>query len=227
MPDDKLSDLERQSFLSPGFVRNRRDGQTLFLLSGQSNMLRMDIHSSFVPELLAHAQGHPFAVAKCARNRQPLSRWLPDWQDLTGLPQHPRDGLMLTQLLRQAQSVMGRQSPERVVLVWMQGEADARSNLVDNYEVGFTHLVRNLENTLDTSIDLVVGRLAHRSTDSPSFKTWYRIRELQVDMAERRPGSVWVDTDGLNGPDLNTHYSDEGYVELGRRFARACIRLGV
>ena len=46
-----------------------------------------------------------------------------------------------------------------------------------------------------------------------------------MQVAEDSPLGAWVDTDDLNGKNDGLHYDKPGYVELGRRFAEASIKL--
>ena len=65
------------------------------------------------------------------------------------------------------------------------------------------------------------------------FPHWTIIRDIQVEVAESNPRSLWVNTDdlndgkGKNGRQLknNLHYSVEGYKKLGERFAAKSIEL--
>jgi lysophospholipase L1-like esterase len=51
------------------------------------------------------------------------------------------------------------------------------------------------------------------------------VRKAQVSFAEKEPRAAWVDTDDLNRPDDNLHYTPQGYVELGKRFADKTVEL--
>jgi hypothetical protein len=51
------------------------------------------------------------------------------------------------------------------------------------------------------------------------------VRAIQEKVAKEDPRAAWVDTDTLNGPNNDLHYSKEGFVELGRLFAEETIKL--
>ena len=59
---------------------NKREGKHLFILSGQSNMVRLDIDESFKP-LLEDAFGEEnILVVKDAKGSQPIWQWYKDWE---------------------------------------------------------------------------------------------------------------------------------------------------
>ncbi|MFO7901367.1 MAG: sialate O-acetylesterase, partial [Planctomycetota bacterium] len=59
--------------------------------------------------------------------------------------------------------------------------------------------------------------------DNSRYPHWTLVREAQVNVAEANPRGAWVDTDDLNGPRDELHYTKEGYRTLGKRFAEKAI----
>ena len=65
------------------------------------------------------------------------------------------------------------------------------------------------------------------------YPHWTVIRDIQVKVAESNPRCDWIDTDDLNdgynksGKAItdDLHMSEDGYLEMGRRFALKSIQL--
>jgi hypothetical protein len=69
---------------------------------------------------------------------------------------------------------------------------------------------------------VVIGRLSdHLKGD----KHWDAVRAAQEKVATDGRRSAWVDTDDLNGPQNDLHYTKAGYKELGNRFAAKALEL--
>ena len=80
-------------------------------------------------------------------------------------------------------------------------------------------------------MNFVIGRLSDFDMSDKTYPHWTLVRKVQVKVADSNDRFAWVDTDDLNdgtnrkGREIrdDLHYSGEGYVTLGRRFAEACI----
>ncbi len=71
----------------------------------------------------------------------------------------------------------------------------------------------------------MIGRLSDHGNNCPDRPHWNLLRQIQVDLAQQHAHWAWVDTDDLNGPDDNLHYTRDGYARLGKRFAQSAIEL--
>ena len=75
-------------------------------------------------------------------------------------------------------------------------------------------------------LNFVIGRLSDFGNQlNRGYADWETVRKAQVQVAEDSPLGAWVDTDDLNGKNDGLHYDKPGYLELGRRFAEASIKL--
>jgi len=74
-------------------------------------------------------------------------------------------------------------------------------------------------------IQVVIGRLSDFDMDNKRYPHWTMVRETQVRLAESDADWAWVDTDDLNGPKDDLHYTKEGYRALGTAFAEAALKL--
>ena len=73
------------------------------------------------------------------------------------------------------------------------------------------------------NLNFVIGRISDAAPERPS---WVAVRKAQHEIADEDLRGGWVDVDDLNnrekdGEIINAvHYTKEGYVILGQRFAR-------
>jgi len=204
----------------------------LFILSGQSNMVGMDENATFIPAINKAFPGDENIVVKLSRNGNPISRWVEEWQDENGDPgRKGSNGRHYRALMSMVQEKLGGKTPESVAFVWMQGEADAKKGRTGVYKKSLGQLLAQLQKDFKRDdVIFVLGRISdwkNPQPDDPQKGTpgWDTIREVQVEFAEERPLSGWVDNDDLNGKHDGLHYPKEGYDTLGTRFAEKTINL--
>ena len=61
-------------------VNAEESGQHLFILSGQSNMVRLEPNMSFLPRVAKEFGKNQVIVVKDARNGQPIRQWYKNWK---------------------------------------------------------------------------------------------------------------------------------------------------
>ena len=73
-------------------------------------------------------------------------------------------------------------------------------------------------------MNIVIGRIGDYALDKPSPEA---VRNAQREIADEDPRGAWVDVDDLNDKEVNGKIQSdvhcnrpEGYITLGRRFAR-------
>jgi hypothetical protein len=72
-------------------------------------------------------------------------------------------------------------------------------------------------------MNIVIGRIGDYALNRPSCVA---VRKAQREIASEDPRGAWVDVDDLNDKEAKgklqsvVHYTKEGYVVIGRRFAR-------
>jgi len=209
----------------------------LFILSGQSNMVGLNPDLSFTPTVAKALAPDKVIVVKDAVGGQPIRRWYKKWQPPRGMeaatPAAEPNGDLYDRLMGKVKSAVqdrplggpkGR--PDTVTFVWMQGERDAKGALSEVYAESFKGLIAQFQADLGrTDINVVIGRLSDNYNAAKPSAHWTRVREIQVKLAQDDPRIEWVDTDDLNGPGNGLHYTKEGYVELGKRFADKALAL--
>ena len=192
----------------------------LFILSGQSNMLRLDPEISFTPSV--KKEFDKVTIVKEARGGAPIRRWYREWN----LNQNVKIGDLYKKMLKKIKSRCEIDKFDTITFIWMQGERDAKEKHGNVYAESLKGVVKQLQKDLGRkNINVVIGRISDFDLNNKRYKHWTLIRKKQVEVAESNPLWKWVNTDDLNGSKDKLHYTDEGYKKLGKRFAEAAIDL--
>ncbi|MGI2258928.1 sialate O-acetylesterase [Shewanella sp. GXUN23E] len=215
------------------------EGKHLFILSGQSNMARLDINQTFVPAVERKYGADGVIVVKLAEGGQPIRRWLRSWVSASG--ERAKDsGDLYVKLLEEVNQAVHGQPLSSVSFIWMQGEKDAFTQQSAVYKQSLQNLLAQVQQDLGREdVNLVLGRLSDAGikTDLKSRQQskpdWVAIRNIQMQFADEYPRGAWVDTDDLNtglndrGEQVvdDIHMTIAGYQLLGQRFADAAIGL--
>jgi len=183
----------------------------LFLLSGQSNMLRLNPEVSFVPALEKAFPEDELAVVKVAYGGRSIDRWVPK-------------ASIYAELVEKAKDATRDKTVSTITFVWMQGERDHQEDAsTKSYQDKLNALYRQLtEDFGRDDINWVIGRLNDARIGTPN---WDAIRAIQMNTASAHKRAAWIDTDDLNGPGNQVHCTDEGYATMGARFAQKAIEL--
>ncbi|MGB0372708.1 MAG: sialate O-acetylesterase [Opitutales bacterium] len=205
----------------------------LFLLSGQSNMARMDPLKSFTPAIREAFGSENVTVIKVAQKGQPIRRWYKGWE-FGGTDEDAFEiGDIYDRLMAQLEGV-DTKSYASITFLWMQGERDAKEGLGEFYEQSLRGLIEQLKDDLGRdSLNFVIGRLSDSGFAKGENPAWRAVRNAHVAVADADSRGAWVDTDDLNdGTRKNgkpwkyaLHYTDEGYVIFGERLAKSAIQL--
>lgn len=202
----------------------------LFILSGQSNLERLD-PQRFARVVKRRLRPEPVWQIRVAHGGQSIRGWVEGWDELARAAQIPvpdgEAGAYYGEILEAYRNgVVEHGVPETVTLIWAQGETDVRKGLAAVYQPAFEAFVQQLQDDLEAPrLHLVLGRLSdfQPRLDAPS-QAWADLRSWQVERGSRR-GTAWVDTDDLN--DLgerrrswnDLHYSKRGYRIFAKRLA--------
>ena len=204
----------------------------LFILSGQSNMARLDPTRTFQPRILKEYGEDSVIIVKDAMGAKPIHRWYKEWVSVQGHAPEGR-GELYDRLMGQLQPAIQGRDLQAITFLWMQGEQDAAVNQVPVYEAALDGLMSQLRADLGRDdIYLVIGRLSDYSLDSGKHPEWQTMRDLQVRYADADASRAWVNTDDLNtmvdkdGKSReDVHYTKEGYDTFGERLAEKAIAL--
>lgn len=205
----------------------------LFILSGQSNMVRLDPEISFVPAIEKAFGQENIIVVKDAHSARPIRRWYKKWGPPYADAKQPYGDLYDLLMNKVNHAIQGKML-QSVTFIWMQGERDARERHGDIYASSLQGLIDQVKTDLNQAeINFVIGRLSDSGMCSWRFRHWTQVRDAQVMVAESSDRGAWVNTDDLNdginhkGKYISNdlHYSVEGYRLLGQRFADKAIHL--
>ena len=197
----------------------------LFILSGQSNMVGLKPETTFTPTLKKLFPDDDIVVVKSAQGGQPIRRWHQAWQPPKDVADAGKikNGDLYEVLMKAVAPAIKDQQYDSVVFVWMQGERDAKAGWSAVYAESLQGVIQQLRDDLKRpDMRFVIGRL---SDNQAGKEGWDAVREAQVKVAEADKLGGWVDTDDLNGPKDDLHYTREGYDQLGERFAEKAADL--
>ena len=199
----------------------------LFILSGQSNMSNMDPNESFTPTLKKAYPNDELIVVREAAGGLPIRRWYKAWKIPPGYVisdiESKNPGNYYDRLMKSVNKAIKGKKLDTITFVWMQGERDAKDKLSAIYAESLQGVIQQLRGDLKRpDIAIVIGRI---SDCEKGEQHWDAVRAAQEKVAKDDPRAAWIDTDDLNGPKNDLHYTKEGYTLLGRRFAEKAIEL--
>ena len=207
-------------------ARGEEQGKFLFILSGQSNMSRLDPSISFTPTVIKEFGKNNVVVVKDAQDGRPIRRWYKQWKPEKG-DEPNAIGDLYDRLMTSVNTAIKDKRIKAVTFIWMQGETDAAEMHGDNYAASLSGLLDQLrEDFVCKEFYFVIGRLSDYDLSNKIYPHWTMVRKAQVEVAEASPHGRWIDTDDLNGNKNDLHYTKlRGYRALGKRFAESAIEL--
>jgi len=228
-----LSVIAIAVFFLAGSSQAEEAGKHLFILSGQSNMSRLNPKLDFIPAVESEFGKNNVLVVHDAQPAQQIKRWYKQWKSTDG--QTPEGaGDLYDRLMNKVNAAINGAKPETITFIWMQGESDSQNDGM-LYESRLLGLFEQIKSDLKrTDINFVIGRIDDFAEPNKVFaKNWEMIRITQVKVGESGSRYVWVDTDDLNdglnnqGKEIKNdlHFSVEGCRNLGQRFAAKAIEL--
>ncbi|WP_169435035.1 sialate O-acetylesterase [Neolewinella persica] len=205
----------------------------LFVLSGQSNMSRLNVEDTFLPAVVEAFGEDNVIVVKNDKGGESIRRWYRDWQAPAG-SDVVAEPYLYDSLMNVLTPAITNQEIATVTFIWMQGERDARQKYGANYAQNLQGLYDQLSDDLGRNdMNFVVGRLSDFDLENKKYPHWTMVREAQMAVGASNPRFTWIDTDDCNdginnkGKQIKNdlHMSEEGYSKMGKRFAEAAIRL--
>lgn len=208
--------------------------QHLFILSGQSNMSRLDPDISFRPAVEAAFSKENITIVHDAVGGRPIRRWYKDWKPAQGEMPEGAMGDLYDRLMAKVKTASKGKTFTTVTFLWMQGERDANEENGEVYLESMKGLIQQLERDLARDdVNTVIGRLSDFDLDDKNYRHWTLVRKAQEELARKDSSISLVDTDDLNdglnehGKEIKNdlHYSVEGYRIFGQRLAEKAIKL--
>ena len=160
-----------------------------------------------------------FILIKHAIGGASLYDWAPDYDpEKAKITGHPQFGNMFDTLFTKLESVTKGLKYEPVAFLWMQGERDARvpeAGVLYYYHFkGFINAIR--ERTQRPDLPFLYGLINPPVDIYPALDT---VRASQIKINEDLPNTYLIETEGLEKWEDRVHYSTNGQLELGNRFA--------
>ncbi|MFQ5703782.1 MAG: sialate O-acetylesterase [Gemmatimonadales bacterium] len=162
----------------------------------------------------------------------PYGSWEPDYKGLAGINQY--DHFLATVKHAMAISDVDGDGVADVLvpkgIIWMQGESDAAltERVAQRYLANLTHLIGLIREAFGVrNLPVVIGRISDSGRDSDG-KVWDYgaiVRAAQAEFVARDHAATLVTTTDRYEYSDAWHYDSNGYVDLGRRFADAIVRL--
>lgn len=207
----------------------------LFILSGQSNMQGHRPEEAFTPMIEKALGKERVIIVQDALGGQPIHRWWKEWKNPKG-EKAAQTGDLYDRLMGKVTPTIKGQKLASVCFVWMQGERDAKMGWGKIYEEALLGLHAQLAKDLKwkkNDLGFVIGRLSDFDMSNKRYPHWTMVRDVQERVANSNKNFFLVNTDDLNdglsrkGKKIkdDLHYSAEGYKELGRLFAKACLKV--
>jgi len=178
---------------------------------------------SFGPELtfgneMAKALKRPVGMIKLSSGGTSIEQhWNP-----TAFDKEKHVGELYKRLVDYVRGIQAKQKSVKVAgMIWMQGEADAlyHSKTVEQYRDKLEALIDGCRKEFgNEELFFVCGRV-----NPPGGKYTKQVREAQE--TAKRKNYAFIDCDDLEKHEDKLHYNTKGQVELGRRFAKAMLKL--
>lgn len=214
--EGNIDDLEKNQYQLPANIDNYNFGRGYRLdydlqRFGPEIALAHKLHSRF-PE-------KNFVLLKYAVDRASLLDWSPEWTiERAAITGHPHFGALYQQFLEIIELITGGKNVIFVALLWMQGETDALIPEVGKaYYENFSQFVERFRRDLDMpNLPVLLGQI---NPPPGEYQAVQVVRDAQKQAAKVMKNVWLIDTDGISKLDDNLHYSSQGQLELGKRFA--------
>lgn len=213
---------------------------TGFASDGKSNTLsdRFGVELSFVQKLQEEYPNQKIAIIKYARNGSAIDSsgnnffgsWEPDFRRV----KNQYDYFLKTVQAAMAVKDINGDGVEDVLvpsgILWMQGESDAdkTEQIANNYYDNLKRLMSLIRAAFrNNDLPIVIGKISD-SGDNELGKIW-RFGELvqygQEKFALTEPNVRIVRSTSKYLYSDKYHYKSEGYIDLGKEFAKAIVNL--
>ena len=233
--NDVTGGLGKWDVLQPG-------NGTGFASDGKNNTLsdRFGIELSFAKKLQELYPNQKLAIIKYARNGSSIDSsgtvyfgaWEPDFRGGKGVNQY--DYFLKTVNDAMAVRDINNDGVEDVLIptgiIWMQGESDADKSeqIANQYYSNLKRLMELMRATFrNNDLPIVIGKISD-SGDDIDGKVWAfgeLVQYGQEKFAAKEPHVSIVRTTSIYKYTDKYHYKSDGYIDLGKEFAKSIFLL--
>ena len=211
-----------------------------FTSDGKTNRYsgRFGVELTFARTMAAQHPGRRIAIIKYSRGGTSIAAdaagnfgcWEPDFVGTNGVNQY--DHFLAT--IRGAFAVAdidGDGEQDRLIpagIVWMQGESDAHytPEIASRYESNLKRLMDLIRAALRTDdLPVVIGRISYATKEPLSWKHGEIVRAAQKAWTDADAEAALVTSTDDYGYSDPWHYDTPGYIDLGKQFAGAMVKL--
>lgn len=172
---------------------------------------------------------HPdlnFIIIKYALGGTSLLDWAPDYSvERAKITEQPQKGNLYNHLMTRVDSITENYDAEFLALLWMQGGRDARfPQAAREYEANFRNFIRAIRDSTSTENLPVIFGLINTPVDRyPETPT---VRSAQKTIAAQMENVYMIDDNTLLEKwEDNVHYSTQGQIDLGKKFAAQLLEI--
>ena len=211
-----------------------------FTSDGQTNQYsdRFGVELSFARAMQEKFPDRRIAIIKYSRGGTSIDQgaaggfgcWEPDYAKNNGVNQY--DHFLATIRHAWADSDIDNDgTPDRLIpagILWMQGESDAlyTADIAGRYEANLKRLMDLIRAALRTDdLPVVIGRISNAKPESPTWTHGDIVRQAQADFVTADGNAALITCTDEYGYSDPWHYDTEGYVDLGKQFAKGVIGL--
>ncbi|MEZ6059975.1 MAG: sialate O-acetylesterase [Planctomycetaceae bacterium] len=213
---------------------------TGFTSDGKANNYsnRFGVEVTFAHELKKQFPDRRIAIIKYSRGGTSIAQdaagqfgcWEPDFKGKNGVNQY--DHFLATVRGACADADIDDDgTPDRLIpagIVWMQGESDAAYSpeIAEKYEANLKRLMDLIRAAFRADdLPVVIGRISYADRNKPAWVHGEIVRQAQADFAKNDANAALVVSTDEYGYSDPWHYDSAGYVDLGRQFADALVKL--
>ncbi len=202
---------------------------------------RFGVELSFIHELKQQLPDANFAVIKYSRGGTSIDSlaagdfgtWEPDFRGKTGINQYDHFLNTLYEALN-IRDIDGDGEMDRLIplgIIWMQGESDAA--YTEDIALGYYQNLKRLMDLIRAALrsddlPVVIGKISDSWKDQSDGKVWdygELVQHAQEKFVRTDPKAAIVRTTRYYQYSDPWHYDSKGYMELGKEFARALVKL--
>ena len=180
-------------------------------------MVGVGLGKTFGTVIVEKSPGITVGLIPCAHGGSPISVWQPGryYKPTRGHPWD--DAIKRANLAMKAGTLKG--------ILWHQGESDSKQGLAEVYEKKLHDLVSRFRKELNASkVPFIAGQMGIFK-ERPWSDAKKRVDQVHRELPMKLKHAGFVDAKGLHHKGDRVHFDASSYRELGRRYAKAFLRL--